>query len=155
MKLDLKLMEKRVRDMLDDQTHLYGITSHVSNQRNQLDVSIDRPGGMSLEDCSLLHREFYNSEFYEDYENYDVTFGTPGLSRKCIFPTDFVFHQDKKFELTTLEGMCLVGMVKIIDANKQVLEITGKLKNAKSKDPEETHSIQWSNVKKAHFHLEF
>ena len=88
-------MEKRVRDMLDDQTHLYGIKSHVSSNVTSLMSSIDRPGGMSLEDCSLLHRRFYNSEFYEDYENYDVTFGTPGLSRKCIFPTDFAFHQIK------------------------------------------------------------
>ena len=71
------------------------------------------------------------------------------------FSYGFRISSDKKFELTTQEGVCLVGLVRIIDANKQVLEITGKLKNAKSKDPEETHSLQWSNVKKAHFHLEF
>lgn len=148
-------MEKRVRELLDDQTHLYGIKSHLSNDRNQVDVAVDRPGGMSLEECSLLHREFYKSDFYIDYEDYDVTFGTPGISRKCVFPTDFIFHQDKKFELTTLEGDCLVGLVEITDAEKQSLKITGKLKDAKPKDAVETYCIQWSDIKKARFHLEF
>ena len=148
-------MEKRVRGLLDDQTHFYGIKSHLSNERSQLDISVDRPGGMSLEECSLLHREFYNSDFYVDYEDYDVTFGTPGLSRKCVFPTDFIFHQDKKFELTTLDGVCLVGLVQVIDAEQQSLKITGKHKDAKPKDAIETHCLQWSDIKKARFHLEF
>ena len=148
-------MEKRVRDLLDDQIHLYGIKSSLSNERNQLDISVDRPGGMSLEECSLLHREFFNSDFYEDYEDYDVTFGTPGLSRKCIFPIDFIFHQDKKFELTTFEGLCLVGLVQIIDAENRFLEITGKSKDAKPKDALQKHRLLWSDIKKARFHLEF
>ena len=85
-------MEKRVRDLLDDQIHLYGIKSSLSNERNQLDISVDRPGGMSLEECSLLHREFYNSDFYEDYEDYDVTFGTPAL-------VESVFSQQISFSI--------------------------------------------------------
>ena len=155
MKLDLKLMEKRVRDLIDDQTHLYGIKSNTTSDRKQLDISVDRPGGMSLEECSYLHREFYNRDFYVDYEDFDVTFGTPGVNRKCVFPVDFVFHKDKKFELTTIEGNCVIGHVEVIDAEKQLLEIKGKAKDAKSKDPIQSHCLQWSDVKKARFHLEF
>ena len=153
--MDLKLMEKRVRELLDDQTHLYGIKSNISNERKQLDVSVDRPGGMSLEECSLIHRQFYNSDFYQEYEDYDVSFGTPGLSRKCIFPTDFIFHKEKKFEVTTVEGVCLIGLVHTIDTENQSLEVEGKSKDAKPKDAIQNHQLRWSDVKKARFHLEF
>tara|TARA_Y100000589_G_scaffold146593_1_gene140244 strand:- start:514 stop:981 length:468 start_codon:yes stop_codon:yes gene_type:complete len=155
MKLDLKLMEKRIKDLIDDQTHLYCIKSNTVGDRKQLDVSVDRSGGMSLDECSFLHREFFNSEFYADYEDFDVTFGTPGANRKCTFPVDFVLHNDKKFELTKNDGTCVIGHVSITDQEKQVLEITGVVNNAEPKDPIQSYRLQWSDVRKARFHLEF
>jgi len=155
MKLDLKLMETRVHEILDKHTHLYGIKVTSSGERRLLDVSVDKYGGMSLDECSELHRKFYNSDFYSDYEEYDVTFGTPGLGRKCLFPTDFHFHDDKLFELTTQNGDVLVGQVKILDSDNELLEVT-QLKDKSSSDEVNSRTqLNWSEIKKAKFYVEF
>ena len=155
MKLDLKLMENRVQEILDEQTHLYGIKVTSSGERKLLDVSVDRCGGMSLDECSELHRKFYNSDFYCDYEEFDVTFGTPGLSRKCHFPVDFRFHKDKLFELTTKSGEVLVGQVKIIDVDDELLELTQTVSESNEVSSTNRTQLNWSEVKKAKFYVEF
>lgn len=148
-------MENRVRELLDEHTHLYGIKVTASGERRQVDVSVDKPGGMSLDECSELHRRFYHSDFYCEYETYDVTFGTPGIARKCDFPVDFQFHSDRLFELTTKAGDCVVGKVKILDTATELLELRTKSNNPESDEMDQIQRFHWSDIRKARFYVEF
>jgi ribosome maturation factor RimP len=120
----------------------------VNRNEGSVDIFIDCSGGLGIEECTAIHRSFMK-ELSDDatLDDYTISFSTPGLGRKCVYPQDFLFYPEKVFELRLKNGEVLTGLVSVTDAD------TGKL-SIRSAD-ESVIEINWMDVKRAGFRLDF
>jgi len=141
-------VEKDLEAILNDGYHLYGVKVSKSGKSPTIDVYIDCADGLNLDDCSKLHRSFKELDEERDggplYDDFQVTFSSPGIERDLIFPVDFQFHNDKKFEFQLESGSSVSGKVSGLDLKQQNIEVETKQGLVK---------LEWNDVKRARFAL--
>lgn len=130
--------------LLGTGVHLYSI--HVVNSPKQktVEVFLDKAGGLTVDDCSSIYRKFLKNCPEAVWDDFDISFSSPGIGRDCQFPVDFLFYPERDFLIRTKEGKDLCGKVKILDTENQELQIEGDASVVR---------LKWSEVKQAHFHL--
>ena len=124
--------------------HLYSV--QVVNRPNQktVEVFLDKAGGLTVDDCSAIHRKFLKSCNEAVWDDFDISFSSPGIERDCQFPVDFLFYPERDFLIKTKDGRELCGKVKILDSGTQELEIENDSSPVR---------LKWPEVSKASFHL--
>jgi ribosome maturation factor RimP len=121
-----------------------------------LRLFIDKPGGVTHEDCAYVSRELGTILDVEDAipgGSYTLEVSSPGLDRKLVKPADYERFAGRRIRLTTLEPVegnrhfegCLQGMRE----RRVALEVGSK------KVPAHTMEIELGNIEKANLVPEF
>lgn len=132
-----------LESFLDESIYIY--TIKISQKTQTIDIFLDQENGLNLDEFTKIHKEFMSNVADSDFDNYIISFSTPGLSRKCCYPQDFLFYKDKSFEISLKNGKNYAGLVQIYTEN-ETLSISDDNKEVK---------FSWDEVKKASFKLEF
>lgn len=72
-----------------------------------LRIYIDKPGGVSIDDCTDVSREMGTILDVEDliHERYSLEVSSPGLDRKLTKEKDFIKYAGKKVKIITKEAI--------------------------------------------------
>jgi ribosome maturation factor RimP len=123
-----------------------------------LRIFIDKPGGVTHEDCANLSREVGTILDVEDTVpggSYTLEVSSPGLDRKLSRPADFERFVGKLVKLTTREPVLnnrhFEGRLEAFRDNRLTLDISDARRKFRPKDGGETRKleIELANIEKA------
>jgi ribosome maturation factor RimP len=129
-----------------------------------LRVYIDKPGGVTHEDCSNFSREagtIFDVEEAVPGGSYTLEVSSPGLDRKLSKPEEFQRFVGSLVKLMTRDPVNgnrhFEGRLKAFDDGRLKLELTGRKKSKKHEavEPGTEVEIAFSNVEKANLVPEF
>ena len=143
MEVKQSTIREILEGFLDEKIHIYNIK--ISLKTQNIEIYLDQENGLTLDQFTKIHKEFMSNVADSDFDNYIISFSTPGLSRKCCYPQDFLFYKDKPFELSLKNGRIYIGLVQINSENDTLSVIENG----------EEVKFSWNEVKKASFKLEF
>ena len=92
-----------------------------------LRLTIDRPGGVTLDDCVAVTKRVSVILDAKDPipEGYRLEVSSPGLDRVLRRPEEFVHFSGRKVKVVT-KGETYRGLLKGLDGNQIVVELKGK-----------------------------
>ena len=103
-------VEQSVQELIEPAAESFGLELVLVQYRREsagwiLRVLVDRPGGVSIDDCAELSREISNLMDVEDLipGAYRLEVSSPGLDRPLVRPEDFNRFAGKLVTLRTLE----------------------------------------------------
>ena len=130
---------------------------HGQGSARMLRVVIDKPSGVTHEDCANLSREVSTILDVEDVipgGSYTLEVSSPGLDRKLTRPADFERFVGSRMKLTTRNPVNgsrhFEGRLQSFQDGILTLEIRGaRKKKGKEIEPAQELKIEFANVEKA------
>jgi ribosome maturation factor RimP len=127
-----------------------------------LRITIDKPGGVTHEDCANLSREVGTILDVEDAVpggSYTLEVSSPGLDRRLVRPADYQRFVGSRVRLTTREpvegGRQFEGRLESADGNRITVDVTPPAKKKKEQPPQRRIEVDLGNVEKANLVPEF
>jgi ribosome maturation factor RimP len=121
-----------------------------------LRIVIDRPEGVTHEDCANLSREVGTILDVEDAvpgASYTLEVSSPGLDRKLFRPADFERFTGSRVKLTTRQPVNgnrhFEGKLESFSDGRLMLDVTPARKKKKPAEPVQKLEIELANVEKA------
>jgi len=118
--------------------------------------AVDRPAGVTHEDCANLSREVSTILDVEDVVPggaYVLEVSSPGLDRKLSRPADFERFTGRGVKLTTRNPVSgnrhFVGRLQSFDGSRLTLELDGERKTSRAEHTPQQLEIELANVEKA------
>jgi len=143
---------------------LVDVELHGGGKARMLRIYIDKPGGVTHEDCSNLSREVGTIFDVEDAVpggSYLLEVSSPGLDRKLSKPEDYARFTGSLVKLMTRDPVNgnrhFEGRLKAFHDGRLSLELTGRKKSKKHQAVEHGTEveIELANVEKANLVPEF
>ncbi len=75
---------------------------------NKIRVSLDRPGGISINECARANRKMHERLNLEDYT---VEVSSPGLTEPFKVPEQYIKNQGKRVRVTSRDGKTKSGIL--------------------------------------------
>ncbi len=159
-------VEEQVRAIVERVAASYGLEvwdvelRGTGGKSRMLRVFIDKPAGVTHEDCEHVSREVSTILDVEDpiKGSYVLEVSSPGLDRKLRGPADYERFKGSLLKLQTLEPINgtrnYEGRLQHFDGDRLSLELPPKGKG-KKQEPGGTVEIDLSNVAKANLVPEF
>ena len=127
-----------------------------------LRITIDKPGGVTHEDCASLSREVGTILDVEDAVpggSYTLEVSSPGLDRKLVRLADYQRFIGSLVKLTTREPVDgsrhFEGRLESANGNCITLDVTRPAKGKKDTPPPKKIELELANVEKANLVPEF
>jgi len=127
-----------------------------SGKARMLRIFIDKPNGVTHEDCARLSREVSTILDVEDAMpggSYVLEVSSPGLDRKLFRPVDFERFQGSRVKLTTRDPVNgnrhFEGRLERFEAGRLILDLTEARRKFRPHDGEQKLEIELANVEKA------
>ena len=127
-----------------------------------LRVTIDKPGGVTHEDCANVSREASTILDVEDAvpgSSYTLEVSSPGLDRKLVRPADYQRFIGSRVKLTTREPVDgsrqFEGRLESASGNRVIVDVTPVAKRKKEQPPTRKIEVDLANVEKANLVPEF
>lgn len=76
----------------------------------RITVLIDRPEGVTIDDCAMLSRQISN-DLGEAVGDYELNVSSPGLDMPLLVPEQFRKNEGRMVEVMNLEGEKLKGVM--------------------------------------------
>ncbi len=76
----------------------------------RITVLIDRPDGVTIDDCAMLSRQISN-DLGEDGGDFELNVSSPGLDMPLLVPEQFRKNEGRMVEVITHEGDRLKGVM--------------------------------------------
>jgi len=160
---------EKVREIIDRVAQSSGlevvdIELHGGGKARMLRVYIDKPGGVTHEDCANFSREVGTIFDVEDAVpggSYLLEVSSPGLDRRLSKPEDFLRFTGSLVKLMTRDSVNgnrhFEGRLKAFHGGRLSLELTGRTKSKKHQAVEHGTEVEidLSNVEKANLVPEF
>jgi ribosome maturation factor RimP len=144
---------KRVADSLG--LELVEVDMRGGGKFRTLRIFIDKPGGVTHEDCANLSREagiIFDVEDAVPGGSYTLEVSSPGLDRKLRGAADFERFIGSKLKLVTKlpvnNNRFFEGRLERFDGNQLMLELTGGKKKKQAEDGKQV-VIELANVERA------
>ncbi len=153
---------ERIREIVDRVAASSGlevveVDFRGGGKARMLRIVIDKPGGVTHEDCASLSREVGTILDVEDAVPggpYTLEVSSPGLDRKLTKPGDYARFTGSRVRLVTREAIegqrNFDGRLESFADGRLVLELPGKKTH-----PASRVEIELANVEKAHLVPEF
>ena len=150
----------RVRDVAErvaasSELEIVEVELRGGGKSRMLRIFIDKPGGVTHEDCANLSREVGTILDVEDTipgGRYLLEVSSPGLDRKLSRPVDFERFTGSRVKLTTREPINgnrhFEGQLERFEQGRLTLLLTASRKKA-APDPSSKLEIELANVEKA------
>lgn len=152
-----KIREITERVAADSGLEVVEVDLRGGGKARMLRITIDKPNGVTHEDCANLSREVGTILDVEDAVpggGYTLEVSSPGLDRKLLKPTDYERFRGSVVRLVTrepIEGQkSFEGRLEGLTDGRITLEIP-----AKKKSPARTIEIELAKVEKANLVPEF
>lgn len=128
-----------------------------SGNKRMLRITIDKPAGVTHEDCANLSREVGTILDVEDAVpggSYLLEVSSPGLDRKLVRPADYERFTGSRIKLTTHDAIngnrFFEGRLEDFRDGRLLLDLSAARKKARHKDgTPEKMEIELANVEKA------
>jgi ribosome maturation factor RimP len=121
-----------------------------------LRIFIDRPEGVTHEDCANVSREVGTILDVEDAVpggSYTLEVSSPGLDRKLTKPADFERHVGSRLKLTTREAIngnrYFEGRLEGFSDGRLTLDLTAARRKAAKRQPAAMLEVELANVQQA------
>lgn len=140
------IAKETVKGIIDEYlkgSEIFPVSIKVSSS-NSITVTVDRKGGISIDDCVAIHR-FIESRLDRDAEDYDLQVSSPGLDSPFVVPEQYYKNEGKKVEVTDNDGVKYAGILHNVNTGGFELETEVKIKG-KGKEMKEL-SFNFDNVK--------
>ena len=118
--------------------------------------AVDKPAGVTHEDCANLSREVSTILDVEDVVpggSYVLEVSSPGLDRKLSRPADFERFTGSRVKLTTRNPVDgnrhFAGRLQSFDGSRLTLELDGERKASRAEHTPQQLEIELANVEKA------
>lgn len=118
---------------------------------NRLAVFIDKPQGITIEECSALSRHLISElEPGGFLEKHEVEVSSPGMDSPLVVPRQYLRRIGNELRVVSREGRELKGVLTEADEEGISLRETRSRKENKKKIIEEVmHRIPFSDIKEA------
>jgi ribosome maturation factor RimP len=93
----------------------------------RITVLIDRPEGVTIDDCASLSR-FISHELGEEGSDYELNFSSPGLDMPLIVPEQYLKNEGHQVEVISKEGTSEKGVLMNVTAGGFDLRVETKEK---------------------------
>ena len=127
-----------------------------------LRITIDKPGGVTHEDCANLSREVGTILDVEDAVpggSYTLEVSSPGLDRRLVRAADYQRFVGSLVKLTTHQPVDgsrhFEGRLESTNGNRITVDVTRPAKNRKDTPPPRKIELDLANVEKANLVPEF
>jgi len=127
-----------------------------------LRITIDKPGGVTHEDCANVSREVGTILDVEDAVpggSYTLEVSSPGLDRPLRHTADYERFLGSRVKLTTREPVegsrNFEGRLESVDGNRITLDVTPRPKKKKETPAPKKIEVDLANVEKANLVPEF
>jgi len=120
-------------------------------------VFIDKPAGITLDQCSSLNK-FITHELEPEnvWESHELEVSSPGMDQPLRVYQQYLRRIGREVKVITSEGKEVKGKLKAADANGfDVLEIITKRENKKKVITEELRHLEYSKIKETKLILSF
>ena len=136
---------------------LVEVDLRVGGKARMLRITLDKPGGVTHEDCANVSRDVSTILDVEDAVpggSYTLEVSSPGLDRKLSKPADFERFQGSRVKLTTRDPVNgnrhFEGRLERFESGRLTLDLARPSKKPKHKpEPPQKLDIELANVEKA------
>jgi ribosome maturation factor RimP len=146
--IDKDLIEKLVKERLNDDQFIVGISV---NDSNRIDIFIDGYSGLNIDQCVAVSRHVEHSLDREE-EDFSLQVSSPGLSEKFRVKEQYIKYNGKPIEIVTIDGAELEGKLLAADDSGIVLETSVKEKPEGAKKKivvVKEHHLKYDEIKSA------
>ncbi len=118
---------------------------------NRLTVAIDKPQGITLDECTGLTRFLLNElEPTGFLEKHEVEVGSPGMDSPLMVPQQYLRRIGREMKVINAEGKELKGTLLSADESGiELKEIVSRKENKKKIISEVLHTLPYSNIREA------
>lgn len=129
----------------------------VKTPPGRIAIAIDKPSGVTIEECSSLNRfitEALDPELV--WETSELEVGSPGMDQPLRVYQQYIRRIGREIRVITTEGLELKGKLQSADENGiELLEFISKKENKKKVISEMKHNIEYSKIKETKLILSF
>lgn len=121
----------------------------VKTAPGKIAVAIDKPTGVTLQDCSDLNRFITDALEPENvWEEYELEVGSPGMDQPLRVFQQYQKGVGKKIRVITTDGREHKGMLEAADENGiDIIETTSRKENRKKILTETRHHLDYTTIK--------
>jgi ribosome maturation factor RimP len=148
----------QIKQLIDE--HIAGTDQFLVDIKlsiNKLNVSIDKPQGILLDECTALSRKLI--DFLEPtgfLETHEVEVGSPGMDSPLMVPQQYLRRIGRELKLINSEGIEIKGILESANQNGiQLKETVSRKENKKKIITEVVHEISFENIREAKLILNF
>ena len=118
---------------------------------SKLAVFIDKPSGITLDECASLNRRLQESLEPKGFlESHDVEVSSPGMDMPLMVPQQYFRRIGSEIAVTTIDGQLLKGILKSAgETGIQLNVVTEKKVNKKKERTETLHDIPYNTIKES------
>ncbi len=118
---------------------------------NRMTVAIDKPQGITLDECTGLTRFLLNElEPTGFLEKHEVEVGSPGMDSPLMVPQQYLRRIGREMKVINAEGKELKGTLLSADESGiELKEIVSRKENKKKIISEVLHTLPYSNIREA------
>jgi len=129
----------------------------VKTPPGRIAVSIDKPTGVTIEECSSLNRYITDALDPElVWENNELEVGSPGMEQPLRVPQQYLRRIGNQIRVITTDGRDLKGALQAADENGiDLLETISKKVDKKKVLTETKHHLEYSKIKETKLILSF
>lgn len=121
------------------------------NSANNVSVIVDKPEGITINECGLINRMITEKlEKEKGNEDYELMVSSPGLGTPLKVLQQYMKNIGNTVEVVKKDGMKITGVLSVAAENYIVVEIIRKEKKEGMKRPEnivEQMTIQMNDIK--------
>ncbi len=121
-------MTERLVDLVRPELSMMGFDLlELEFSGNILRLVIDRPGGVSMDDCVAVNRRIGLLLDAEDpiANPYRLEVSSPGLTRRIKTPWEFEHFSGRKVKVQTSSGETVKGVIKGLEGDSVILLVEG------------------------------
>lgn len=141
------------------------VQAHISNSDQflvdiklspgKLSVFVDKPAGITLEECSSLSRHLMNSLDSEGFtETHEIEVSSPGMDTPLVVPQQYLRRIGREMRVFDKEGKEVTGVLKLADETGFELVETHKEKKTKTVT-ERVHKFAYESVRETKLIVNF
>ncbi|MBP6230559.1 MAG: ribosome assembly cofactor RimP [Paludibacteraceae bacterium] len=150
------IVNQIVEEFLQEKEDYFLVEVSVSTS-NRICVEIDSFEGVDIDTCISLNR-FIESKLDREIEDYELEVGSVGLTSPFKIIQQYEKNIDNEVEVLTKDGNKLIGILRSVNDNTFVVEVSQKMKlegKSKKEIVIQLHTFAYTEVKYTKYNLRF